>query len=88
MRTSDLIKATVVCGLAAYLVFEFPVLGQALIIALLSVLWLSYLYSTVIGRRVRKARDSASLPLSAARPALFLALAPGSISLLPPSNAP
>ena len=53
MRTSDLIKATVVCGLAAYLVFEFPVLGQVVIIAVLSLLWLSYLYSTVRRRRIR-----------------------------------
>ena len=50
MRTSDLIKATVVCGLAAYLVFEFPVLGQVVIIGVLSLLWLSYLYSTVMRR--------------------------------------
>ena len=53
MRTSDLIKATVGCGLAAYLVFEFPVLGQVVIIGVLSLLWLSYLYSTVMRGRVR-----------------------------------
>ena len=53
MRTSDLIKATVICGLAAYLVFEFPVLGQVVIIGVLSLLWLSYLYSTVMRGRVR-----------------------------------
>jgi hypothetical protein len=52
MRTSDLVKATIACGLAAYLVYEFPVLGQVVIIATLSLLWLSYLYSTV-SRRVR-----------------------------------
>jgi len=53
MRTSDLIKATVACGLMAYLVFEFPVLGQVVIIGVLGLLWLSYLYSTVINRRAR-----------------------------------
>ena len=53
MRTSDLIKATVACGLAAYLVYEFPVLGQVVIIGVLSLLWLSYLYTTVTGRRAR-----------------------------------
>lgn len=53
MRTSDLVKATVACGLAAYLVFEFPVLGQVVIIGLLSLLWLSYLYSVILSRRVR-----------------------------------
>jgi hypothetical protein len=46
-----LIKATIGCGLTAYLVFEFPVLGQGIIIGVLSLLWLSYLYSTV--RRAR-----------------------------------
>lgn len=53
MRTSDLIKATIGCGLAAYLVYEFPVLGQVVIIATLSLLWLSYLYSTIVSRRLR-----------------------------------
>jgi len=53
MRTSDLIKATIGCGLTAYLVYEFPKLGQGIIIAALSLLWLSYLYSTVMSRRVR-----------------------------------
>lgn len=53
MRTSDLIKATIGCGLAAYLVYEFPVLGQVVIIGVLSLLWLSYLYSTLAGRRLR-----------------------------------
>jgi hypothetical protein len=53
MRTSDLVKATVACGLAAYLVFEFPVLGQVVIIGTLSLLWLSYLYSTIVGGRAR-----------------------------------
>jgi len=53
MRTSDLVKATIACGLAAYLVYEFPVLGQVVIIATLSLLWLSYLYSTLMSRRLR-----------------------------------
>jgi uncharacterized membrane protein YesL len=50
MRTSDLIKATIGCGLAAYLVYEFPLLGQVVIIGVLSLLWLSYLYSTISRR--------------------------------------
>jgi hypothetical protein len=53
MRASDLVKATIACGLAAYLVYEFPVLGQVVIIATLSLLWLSYLYSTLMSRRLR-----------------------------------
>ena len=48
MRTSDLIKATLACALIAYLVYSFPVLGQVLIIAVLSLVWLSYLYRTVL----------------------------------------
>ncbi len=42
MSVLDFTKATVVCGLAAYLVYTFPVLSQALMIGLLSVLWLLY----------------------------------------------
>ena len=53
MRTSDLVKATIACGMAAYLVYEFPKLGQVVIITTLSLLWLSYLYSTISSRRVR-----------------------------------
>jgi hypothetical protein len=53
MRTSDLVKATVACGLAAYLVYEYPVLGQVVIIATLSLLWLSYLYRTIASHRMR-----------------------------------
>jgi hypothetical protein len=53
MRASDLVKATVACGLLAYLVYEFPKLGQGMIIGTLSLLWLSYLYSTIVSRRVR-----------------------------------
>ncbi len=53
MRPSDLIKATVGCGLSAYLVYSFPLLGQVLIIAFLSLLWLSYLHSTIARARAR-----------------------------------
>ena len=53
MKVSDLIKATIVCALVAYLVYNFPVLGQVLIIAFLSLLWLSYLYRTVLRLRSR-----------------------------------
>ncbi len=47
MNIFDLIKATVVCGALAFLVYSFPVLGQIGIIGLLSVLWLAYAYKTV-----------------------------------------
>jgi len=53
MRPLDLIKATVFCGLLAFLVFSYPVLGQVLIIGVLSLLWLSYLYRTVVTARTR-----------------------------------
>lgn len=47
MSLSDLIKATVVCGLSAFFVFSYPVLGQVVIIGGLSLLWLSYAYNTI-----------------------------------------
>ena len=50
MRPFDLIKATVVCGLIAYLAYSLPAFSQGLIIAILSLLWLSYLYRTVVSR--------------------------------------
>lgn len=50
MRPIDFVKATLACGLAAYLVYEYPALGQGIIIGLLSLLWLSYLYS-IMNRR-------------------------------------
>jgi hypothetical protein len=53
MKVLDLVKATIVCALIAYLVYSFPVLGQAIIIAILSLLWLSYLYRTVLRLRSR-----------------------------------
>jgi hypothetical protein len=53
MRPFDLVKATVVCGLTAFLVYSHPVLGQAIIIGGLSLLWLSYLYRLVTDARVK-----------------------------------
>jgi len=41
MSLFDLIKATVVCGFTAFLVYTFPVIGQIAIIGLLGLLWLS-----------------------------------------------
>ena len=57
MSLLDLIKATIVCGGVAFLFYSFPVLGQIVAIALLSLLWLSYARKTVI--RVRAARKAA-----------------------------
>ncbi len=43
----DLAKATVVCGVSAFLVYSYPVVGQVVIIAGLSLVWLSYALKTV-----------------------------------------
>jgi hypothetical protein len=42
----DLIKATLACGITAFLIYTFPVISQVVIIALLSLLWLSYAHRT------------------------------------------
>jgi len=47
MNVVDLIKATIACGLSAFLIYSFPVIGQVLIIALLSLLWLAYAHKTL-----------------------------------------
>ena len=47
MNVLDLIKATIACGLSAFLIYSFPVIGQVLIIGLLSLLWLAYAHKTV-----------------------------------------
>ena len=53
MKVSDLLKATITCTLIAYLVYSYPLVSQILIIAFLSLLWLSYLYRTVLTLRSR-----------------------------------
>lgn len=47
MNVLDLIKATIGCGLAAFLIYSYPVVSQVVIIGLLSVLWLGYAHRTV-----------------------------------------
>jgi len=51
MSVFDLIKATIVCGGVAFLFYSFPILGQIMAIAVLSLLWLSYARKTLV--RVR-----------------------------------
>jgi hypothetical protein len=46
MNILDLIKATVICGLSAFAIYSLPWLSQAVIIGLLSLLWLSYAHRT------------------------------------------
>ena len=48
MNVFDLINATIACGLSAFLIYSFPVVGQVLIIAVLSLLWLSYAHRTFV----------------------------------------
>ena len=47
MNLFDLLKATIICGLIAFLVYSVPVVSQVVIIALLSLLWLSYAHRTL-----------------------------------------
>jgi hypothetical protein len=47
MSYRDLIKATIVCGVGAFLVYSYPVVGQVVIIGGLSLLWLSYAFNTI-----------------------------------------
>lgn len=47
MNMLDLIKATIGCGLAAFLIYSFPVIGQVVIIGLLGLLWLGYAHRTI-----------------------------------------
>lgn len=42
MGIKDLLKATLVCGGGSVLVYRFPVVGQALLITVLALLWLLY----------------------------------------------
>lgn len=53
MNVLDLIKATIACGLSAFLIYSFPVVGQILIIGVLSLLWLSYAHRT-LARMLRR----------------------------------
>ncbi len=53
MTILDLIKATVACGGVAFLIYSFPILGQVLLIAFLSVLWLGYAHKAIAQLRRR-----------------------------------
>jgi hypothetical protein len=53
MNVLDLVKATVACGGGAFLIYNFPVLSQVVIIGLLTLLWLSYAHRTLAGLRKR-----------------------------------
>jgi hypothetical protein len=53
MDLLDLIKATMFCGIMAFLCYSFPVLGQAMVIGLLALVWLGYVRSAVARLRRR-----------------------------------
>lgn len=53
MTILDLIKATIVCGLIAFLIYSYPVLGQIVLIGFLSLLWLLYAHKTIANLRRR-----------------------------------
>jgi uncharacterized membrane protein len=53
MNMLDLLKATIACGISAFLIYSFPIIGQVVIIGLLSLLWLSYAHRTVATIRRR-----------------------------------
>ena len=53
MNVLDLMKATIACGLIAFLIYSFPIVGQVIIIGVLSVLWLGYAHKTVATLRRR-----------------------------------
>ena len=47
MNWLDLVKATLICGGLAFLIYSFPVVSQIVIIGLLTVLWLGYAHKTL-----------------------------------------
>lgn len=53
MTVADLVKSTLLCGIVAYFVYSYPVLGQIAIIGLLFLLWLSCA-AQVVGRFKRR----------------------------------
>jgi hypothetical protein len=53
MTIFDLIKATLVCGAIAFLIYSYPILGQIVLIGFLSVLWLVYAHNTIVRLRRR-----------------------------------
>ena len=53
MDLVDLIKATILCGGIAFVCYSFPVVGQAMIIGGLSLIWLGYVRATIMRLRRR-----------------------------------
>jgi hypothetical protein len=53
MTIVDLIKATAICGVIAFLIYSYPLIGQVLLIGFLALLWLSYARQTILRLRRR-----------------------------------
>jgi len=53
MSILDFIKATVICGAIAFLIYSYPIVGQIVLIGFLGLLWLSYARKTIVGLRRR-----------------------------------
>lgn len=51
MTVWDLIKATIVCGGLAFVVYSYPVLSQALIIGLLTLGWFACAHQVIKSAR-------------------------------------
>jgi hypothetical protein len=47
MNVYDLAKATIICGATAFVIYNNPVVSQAVIIGGLTLLWLSYAHRTL-----------------------------------------
>ncbi len=53
MSILDLIKATVICGVIAFLTYSYPIVGQIVLIGFLGFLWLLYARKTIATLRRR-----------------------------------
>ncbi len=53
MTILDLSKATLVCGGGGILTYEYPIVGQIVLIGFLTVLWLLYARQAIINLRRR-----------------------------------
>jgi hypothetical protein len=53
MTIFDLMKATVVCGAIAFLIYSYPNIVRIVLIGCLSLLWLLYAHKTIARLRRR-----------------------------------
>ena len=53
MTVFDLAKATLVCGGLAFVIYNYPLLGQIVLIGFLALLWMLYLRQTLQNLRRR-----------------------------------